>query len=425
VRLCIAAGTTNLRLWIMFRPIRRRGAPSCPWPCFAVSIAAAVILTCQAPPAACQTPAIDEPSIVLAPSLRVTDLGWDDNVFRVSKIDRPIGDFTSTVSPSLRGSIRLSRLQVTGRSNVDFIYFHKVSAIRSIDTDNATQFSLLLGRWTPYVQVVWTNARHRRNFEIDLPVRRVDSMVASGIDLNLSGKTSVGVVVQRSRVEYKGQTVYLGSDLEQLLGATATIQGMRFRYALTPLTAVGADIERDLNDFALAPERNSRGFRVMSVVSFKPFALVTGSAQVGVRKRSFTASDEAQFTGVVSRFDLAYTLLGRTRFTVSGQRDLSYSFRADQRDYLQAGVDLSVNQRIGNAWDVGGSVGRYRLDYGLSDALHASLAERVMTYAVDVGYRIERTRIGFSVTRQTRTSDFSRGRDYEGMRIASSVTQGF
>jgi hypothetical protein len=365
------------------------------------------------------------PSVSLSPSIRVSDLGWDDNVFRVSKADRPIEDFTSTVSPALQASIRLGALSITGRGNVDFVYFRDVSSIRSVDTDDAARVSLLLGRWTPYVETDWINARHRRNFEIDSPVRRVDTILGSGVDLQLSGKTSVGVAVQRSRVDYKGETVYLDSDLEALLGATATIEGARFRYALTPLTTIGADVESDQNDFADAPERNSRGFRVMSVIAFKPFALVTGVAQVGVRKRSFTDTAAAPFTGIVSRFDLSYTLLGRTQFTVRGQRDLSYSFRADQRDYLQTGIEVNVVQRIGNAWDAGGTVGRYRLAYGLGDPLEQAAVERVTAFNVGVGYRIERTRVGVDISRQTRTSDFSLNREYENMRIVSSVTYAF
>jgi hypothetical protein len=363
--------------------------------------------------------------LVLSPTLRLTDLGWDNNIFRVNKTEAPTGDFTTTVTPALEASFRLRRLQISGRGDVDFVYFREMSQLRSIDTDDGVRVGLLLGRVRPYVGADWASARHRRNFEIDLPVRRVDSSWVAGVDFSLSGKTSVGVISRRSREDFKGETAYLDSDLAFYLGATTTIEGARLRYALTPLTTIGINVEQDRSDFAFASERNSEGFRVMSTVDFQPFAAVSGSAQVGVRKRTFTDSHVPPFQGTVARIDLGYTLLGRTRFAVSGQRDLSYSYRPDQRDYLQSGLALTLTQRVANTWDVEGTLGQFSLIYGLTGISGTSPTERVTSYGLGVGRYIEHTRVGFEVARQTRTSDFSGSRDYEGMRIASSVSYRF
>jgi len=158
-------------------------------------------------------------------------------------------------------------------------------------------------------------------------------------------------------------------------------------------------------------------------VEFRPFALVSGQAQIGVRSRTFSDHNAPPFRGTVMRLDLSYNLLARTRFTVRGQRDLSYSYRADERDYLQTGTDVSVAQRIATSWDIVGTVGRFNLLYGL--ASRSRQAERVLTYGVDVGRNMSHARIGFQVARQTRSSDFSVGREYENMRISSSVAYKF
>ena len=257
-----------------------------------------------------------------SPTIRVT-AGWDDNVFRVNKADNPIGDFVTTISPDAQASFRLSRLRVSGRGEVDFIKFSKVREIDSIDVLSTGRVELPLGRLTPYFGGDYTNTRHRRNFEIDLPVRQVDSGWNAGVDLHLSGKTAVGVSRRRSEVDYKGDTSYLGSDLAEFLGATVWINALQFRYALTPFTTIGADLEQDRTEFEVATERNSKGVLVASVIEFRPLALVSGRARVGFRKRTFLDGNAPSFRTVVMRFDLAYTLLGRTRFTVTGQRDLS------------------------------------------------------------------------------------------------------
>ena len=367
--------------------------------------------------------------LALSPAFRLSNVGWDDNVFHVAKEDGPTRDFTATASPALEAWMRLPRARANGRSQLDFIYFRELSEIRSIDTDNAGQIDFLLGRLTPYVGGHWANTRHRWNLEIDAPVRRLDTSWTAGVDVRISKKTSIGVTTRRSGVDYEGDAIYLGSNLAHHLDAQTTGYGARVRYALTPLTTVGVDVGQYENEFANIPERDSRGTRVTSVFEFKPNALVSGRAYIGVVSRRFVDERLPEFRGLSSHVELAYTLLGRTRFDVSARRDLSSSYRAEHRDYVQQGVQLSVTHRLANAWDVRGTVGRFTLDYGLAEgsiaAGDSSLAEGIVYYGSEVGYRIGRTRVGLEVGRQARASDFSGGREYERTRIASSFSYVF
>src|SRR5204862_622649 len=54
--------------------------------------------------------------LILSPTFRLADVGWDDNVFRVNKADNPIGDFTATLCPAIRASLRAGRVQAVDRS---------------------------------------------------------------------------------------------------------------------------------------------------------------------------------------------------------------------------------------------------------------------------------------------------------------------
>ena len=392
------------------------------WRRVALAACVAVAICCAASPVCGQPPA-SERTIVLSPAIQITNLGWDDNVLRVGKAEDPTGDYTATVSPSLQASIPWSRMQVTGGGQVDFNYFQRVAEFRSIDTDTHAAVVVLLGRFTPHVGGSWINARHRRNFEIDLPVRRQDRSWDVGVDVNVSPKTSVGASLRRSRVGYTGETVYLDSDLATLLSDTVTVRGVGVRYAITPLTTVGAEFEQDQERLPHAPERNADGVRLMSVVEFRPLALISGQARIGVRSRTFSDHSAPPFRGTVVRAELGYTLLARTRFTVKAQRDLSYSYRPDERDYLQTGTEVSVTHRIATAWDVVGTVGRYSLLYGLTD--RNARTERVLGYGIDVGRNISRSRVGFQVARQTRSSGFSVQRQYEETRVSSSLSYRF
>ncbi len=198
-------------------------------------------------------------SLAVVPTLQLADVGWDNNVLRLANVSNPPDDLTATFSPDVQAWLRLSKVKMRGRSEVNFVYLKEFSQFRSVDTDNAGQIELLLGRLTPHAEGAWINARHRRNFEIDIPVRRLDSVWGGGLDVKVSGKTSLGILARQSRVDYKGDTVYLDSELARYLDAVASAEGLRFRFAATPFTTVGVDVERYRNRLSRAPERNSDG----------------------------------------------------------------------------------------------------------------------------------------------------------------------
>jgi hypothetical protein len=351
-------------------------------------------------------------------------LGWDDNVFRLSEAVQPPGDLVATVTAGLAGAFRLNRTTANGRSQVLFNYFRRFDEIESVDTVNDGRVDWRLGRLVPYVGGDYANGRHRRDLEIDLPIRRVDWSWVAGLDWRLSSRTSIGVYQRRLYSDFSGETIYEGTDLAEYLEEAVLVTGVSFRYALTPFTTIGFDVDRDRTEFPDVPERNAEGSRLMSVIEFKPLALVSGRAYVGVRRRHFVDGQEPPFQGLVARVDLGYSPWVRTRVTVSLQRDLAYSYRADQRDYLPSGFEITVVQRLSQAWDVQGGLSRFALNYGLGE-LATDQGERVAGYRFDVGYRLRRTRVGFNLERQTRSSDFALRRYYEGTRLGSSVTYEF
>jgi hypothetical protein len=381
--------------------------------------------------------------LALVPVLRIGHIGWDDNVFHESEAEGPRSDFTATITPALDAWVRLPGGLVRSRSQFDYVYFRELSQIRSIDPINSVHAEMLLNRVVPYISASLESRRHREYdrfafdrgpgpepglFEIDDPIRRRRWGWVAGVDVRLTGKTSVGAYTRRTHVTYTGNTIYRGVDLARYLAADGRADGVRLRYALTPYTTIGADLERHETTFTRVPERNSDGLSLTSTVSFAPLAAVNGYASVGTRRRTFVDGDAQTFDGFVASVGLGYTLLGRTRFMLNAHRDLAYSYRADYRDYLETGVDLAVMHRLGTTWDVRGTIGRFRMTYDFDEPARpggSAETERLMRYGVDVGRHIRRARVGFQVLHQTRASAAGPGRGYDRTRIGSSITYRF
>jgi hypothetical protein len=374
----------------------------------------------------------------VTPRVQISNAGVDTNVF--NQAEDPKRDVRVTASPSLDATLRLRRLRASGRGGLDFVYFNELSHLRSLDTDASGRVSLETGHLTPYVTGSRSNARHRRNVEIDALARRLDEAWGAGIDLRLTGKTSIGVSAMRSRVAYERGAEYLDTDLARVLNREGSGERFRVRYAVTPLTTIGLDAGRERDRFASTPERDADSRRLVAVLELKPFALVSGRAEVGFRKRSFLTRDVPDFRGTTARIGLGHSLLGRTRLSLDAERDLWYSYRLHDAEYLLTSLDLTATHHLVGPWDVRGSLGRSRLAYrggnspadAVGDTGSPATAlfaggpvETLFTYSIGIGYRVAGTRLGVEVRRRTRESALSPRRQYQRFTLASSVTYGF
>jgi hypothetical protein len=404
----------------------------------AVTLTAAVTFIGVAGPARAQQSA-EAPSnvpvqvgpLALAPVMRLTDIGYDNNVYNRESNNDPKGDFTTTLSPSVEAWLRLPHARLNGRSEFDFYYFKELTDLRGLDTDTSARLDLPLNRFTPFFAGTLTDTRHRQNLEIDAITRRRNEGLTAGANLRMTAKVSFDVYVLRSKVAYQLNSLYLATDLARELNYTSAGEGLALRYVVTPFTTVAVAVERQRDRFEFAADRAANSLRVTPTIEFNPLALVSGSASVGFRRRTFLSGQVPEFNGTTAFADLHYTLLGRTRFGVAARRDLEYSYLVGNPDYILSDVTASVTQRLGESWDVGGTVGRAFLTYSrgtipTNSVLAAAPNESYLLFGMDAGYRLGRTRVGFHLQHSARQSDVPVPfRGYQRLRVGSTVTYVF
>ena len=397
-------------------------------------VALAFLLSATATPAVAQddadTARFQLGSVSLAPTIRLTNVGWDSNVYNLWEENNPQSDVTAIATPAVEGWMRTPRFRLNGRSRLDMYYFSRLDSLRAIDNDHAGRAEVYLNRVMPWVAGTFVKTRHRQNLEIDAISLRKNDSAEVGTLVRLSRKTSVGAYAGRSAVHYYGDAEFNGVDLGRALNQNNSTAGGMFRYEATPLTTITVNIDRGLNRFVSATERDSDSVRVVPTVEFKPLALVSGRASVGYRKLRFNDPRQPEFSGVIAAVDLQYTLRTRTQLGVTVQRDVEYSYIDTQVDYLLTGGGFTVRQRLGDRWDAGGNVGRYRLGYRRRDPqamveLGAYPDEIVLNTGVSIGYTVGRTRIAFDTDWQGRESEVSLGRGYDRLRLGWSLSHAF
>jgi len=364
--------------------------------------------------------------LALTPSIALTDVGIDSNVFNTW--DNPQSDFTMTLKPQGDAWFRMGRARFTTHASLGLVYFHQFHQERSANTDDSVRLDLPFTHVRPWASLSYLSTRDRPGFEIDARARRTETRPAIGVDLPLAAKTTFTVAVRRNRIRYASDAVFLGTYLRETFDRRVDSVTASLRYRLTPLTTAVVYVDRERQRFTFSPGRDSNSVEVMPGLEFGTFALLSGRAHVGYRTMNMIAAEIPDYRGVVADVDLAYTLLGMTRFAVQAERDIQYSFEIQQPYYVLTGVSGSLSQHLFGSWDIVARGGRQRLAYQQVAAFAQSTAGRtdtVNSYGAGIGYRLGRdVRLGFDVNQYRRHSVYSQ-RDYKALRIGTSVTYGF
>jgi hypothetical protein len=370
--------------------------------------------------------------VALAPTLSVTNLGWDSNIFNQP---HAVGDFTATTNPRVLGWMRLGRARVRGRANLNLVYFQDHPSQRSVDSDYEGRFDLVLTRVTPYVSATWVSAKQPNGFEVDERIRRHEKNVTAGAGLELGPRTNLDLAVRRQRAEFNDEGDFQNPLVSEFDDYTSQGVSASLRHDLTPFTAVVVNVDGHEDRFDDVPERDADSVGIGSGVEFRPFAMISGHAYVGWVRIEMVNGDSPPFGGLTAAVNLAYTLLGATRFNLEAQRDVEYSAVRNQEAYLLAGLTASVTHRFGETWDAGARVGRYHVTYGLFEDSGAPVvtgpqpnaySEDVTLGGGELGYRVgPRMRLAFRLYQQNRDSDLGPTRGYGRTVAGMSINYAF
>ncbi|HXG70790.1 MAG TPA: outer membrane beta-barrel protein [Gemmatimonadaceae bacterium] len=369
----------------------------------------------------------------LTPGIQLKELGVDTNVFNSS--DDPQSDFMFNVSPKLNVWLPIARRALlTTTVATDLVWYANYGSERSVDPQLTARADVFLHRLTVFAENAYLNTRQRQNFEIDLRSRHLENNFSAGAVYQLTPKFSLQAAGRRSIVEYDADApLFFGTDLRESLNRRTTGFSLTAKHKLSPLTSLLLSAERSADRFTFASQRDSNGLRIAPGVEFKPKALISGVASLGFRR--FTPEHPEAlpaFTGVVGNVGLSYTLLGATTFGISFNRDVQYSFEPLQPYFVSTSTGASIRRAIGRRFDAIASVDRHRYAYrDLNTVLAVSTQARqrvdtTWNYGGNLGYRLNRTtRMGFGASYWQRDSTTVNFRDYDGLRIGTTVTYGF
>ncbi|MGE5814806.1 MAG: outer membrane beta-barrel protein [Acidobacteriota bacterium] len=370
----------------------------------------------------------------ITPGLVLRDLGVDTNVF--NEPDDPKSDFTFTLGPKADVFVPVAHtLLLQCPVGVDFVYYQKYSSERSMNPRFAPRATIFLNRLSFFGEGSYLRTRQRPNYEIDARSLRVEKWYGGGIGYQFSPKVGIEVSARRTDVEYDPEEIFLNVSLQQVLNRKSDTYTGTIKYAVTPLTTIVFKADTTQDRFIYSHERDADTLRILPGVEFNARALISGSAYLGVRHFNTKSDALEDFKGMVGSATLGYTLLGRTTFTFTAERDVTYSYERFQPYFLINSYGLTIRHRLAGKFDVMAGAARYQYKYrNLVDPalgapatlLEGQRIDLTHNYSGSVGYYLgPDVRLGFGTTYFQRESNYSNRREYTGFRTGVSLNYGF
>jgi hypothetical protein len=365
--------------------------------------------------------------VYATPTLQLKEFGVDSNVFNRSGAQSP--DFTATVTPGASLALPVARRAlVTSRVETNFVYYRRFANQRSISPSITLRGAVFMNRLTLFTDGRYLNTRERLNQEIDARARRRQTGLNAGFDLRVTPKVTLTTSVGVDRVDFDNDQVFRSIDLRTALAADSRSLSVSASHRATPLTTFRIQAEASEDRYRFTPLKNVNQRRVMAGVEFRPLALISGRADVGVRRFEPRDRSLPEFTGLSTAVSLRYTFRSATSFTVNLDRDTKVSYQITHPYYLATTTGLLVRRQLVGSFDMTGGIQRYNSAYRAVRGAVTTEERRVdvtVNYSADVGYRLGRNaRVGVGVSYWSRESNQASDVAYSGFRVGSTLNYG-
>jgi hypothetical protein len=316
-------------------------------------------------------------SLSIYPSVRLIDVGMDENVYNDAV--NTTEDFTFTVASKALAVLRLGLNELMFSSGSDYVWFREQASERSTNVTYAVRFNLSASRFKPFIGAERTRTRTRPSVEIDARAQRLDHMAVAGTNFNVTERTAITATARYTDSTFDEGERFRGVRLDDPLNSRAQSYAAGVRYAVTPLTTLVVTGNYEDERFRRSPLRNSKSYSVTPGVEFAPEAAIRGSFSAGYQLFAPDNPELADNRGFIMEGALNWSIAGRTTFDLGVRRNVNYSYQDTEPMYLQTGARLVVTQRLFGPIGVQGSAERQHLSYrwrhGVSPTPGAELRE--------------------------------------------------
>src|SRR4051794_1018221 len=214
-------------------------------------VAALSVLTLPSP-APAQTGGSSEPDVsqanvhlgrvMVKPTIALSNIGIDTNVFNVADQASPKRDFTLTLTPQTDVWLRMGRSWVSSHVREDLVWYQTFASERSANETATIGWLMPFNRLVFNANADYLNTHDRPGFEISARLQRSELAYHGSGEFRAGSRTFIGVHGERQTIKFDSVATFDGISLREALNRTVSGAGVTVRYQLTPLTGIALDV---------------------------------------------------------------------------------------------------------------------------------------------------------------------------------------
>jgi len=362
------------------------------------------------------------------PGFRVTNFGWDDNIFASNA--NKVGDFTATLAPQLDGLVLLgSRAFLEFRESLEYTLYFDNDVQNFLNQRGSARVTLPFTRFGVFGDVALNQVRERPVDREDIRPKRNEDLLGFGAILELGWRTEIEASISGVQFDYSDPDF---PDIGARLDRKETRQTISAGYRVRGRTRITLDAAFKEIDFDRAVERNSDEWNLLGGLEFGEGGPLTGTARVGWAKIDAKDPVLSDLSELIGDVELVYRLNSRTSVQLTGRRAPGFAIFQNQTYFLDTSYSLRGIRYLNRLIGVEAALRTGSLSFPADRLGTSEIARRDDVEGFDAGVRLRlaqnslgrRIEYSLRIARDERRSNFD-SVDRSQTRLAIDAVLGF
>lgn len=275
----------------------------------------------------------------LYPTIRLRDIGYDDNVYYQREEDKPVSDYTATISPQAEIYLIFRNFLILSLTeNPEYVYYFKQERERRWNNTISPELKFLfLNRFVISGRYSYRNRRRRATSEFDVRANELRESYKGSLFYETARRTSFGISASSEKISYEditlpGEEIYLS----RLLNREERSGNFEFYYRIfsESFFFISGGYTEYKFEHIQSRWRDSYSYQAYSGIRFPFLGKTRGTLSLGYKKLLPRREEKRGFSGLVGNTSLDFRIR-RFRLRFQYNRDCRFSYWSNSIYFIE------------------------------------------------------------------------------------------
>jgi hypothetical protein len=296
----------------------------------------------------------------LFPEFRLSDVGYDSNVYFREDGGEAVPDFTATISPLIRGRVLLGRSAILSvMENPEYLFYAEETELRAFTNSFSAGLRMFLLRSFSLAAEYHDLSHVRRSTpELEQKIQDTTTGGTAGLFFETARGTALGLTGSVDDFRYEDTASVAPDDIyAQALDRRETAASFEFYYRVYSQSYFFAAAAWTRYEFLFPGSawRDAADVEISGGIRFPLLGRARGTIALGWKTFQPESPEREPFSGLVAASDVSFRF-GRIGLDLGFSRDSEFSYYEDAYYYVDGRARAGLAFYFSPSFKIGGSV---------------------------------------------------------------------